>query len=668
MQQSCHSSKLHSKLFASAPAPKRNLLYFNSYFGFSPCAGCVHVALVFGAILGVAPAFSQSSGEIKDVTLPEIRQLEREKADRSPTEQKIGSHLLDSMKQQQNASGANGRAPVKKVDILTVDSSAAASNSSLLNSIRKSGGKIESALPYRGGQYSIRAYIPVDKIPEVAADPSVVTIVQAHEGTTNVIGIDDEGRIAHSADEARKAFHVNGSGIKIGILSDSIDDNANSLKKAFASGALNKKLLNILAGQAGEGNGEGLAMAEIIHSIVPGASIYFATGLAGQAQMAENIRELQRRGCKIIVDDVTYFAESPFQDGPVSVAVAEVSEKGVLYFSSARNSGNKKHGTSGTWEGSFSDGGSADEGDVAASGHRFHSFLPNVTVNRVEAADPNKDRVDLFWADPLGKSSNEYNLYVVGPDGHVLRSSTTSHTGTQDPYQHVQGLKQGEGIVITKGGAAAPLFLHLDTGRARLKINTDGSIRGHNASSAANAFSVAAVRVPKPPNKFSGGSEIPVEEFSSDGPRRMFFHADGTPVTPGDFSSSGGIVFEKPDIAAADGVTTSLPHGKGLNPFSGTSAAAPHAAAIAALLLSYDKTLTPDEVREFLLKSALSIDGQGRNNNAGSGIVMARQVLEAVCEQKKTSCPNSSAFAASPNSINAPSSSSRSTENGGRHH
>ena len=75
-----------------------------------------------------------------------------------------------------------------------------------------------------------------------------------------------------------------------------------------------------------------------------------------------------------------------------------------------------------------------------------------------------------------------------------------------------------------------------------------------------------------------------VEYFIGHGPRRMFYNPDGTPITPGNYIPTGGRVLLKPDLTAADGVTTT-PHG--FAPFFGTkSATTPHAAAIAALVLS----------------------------------------------------------------------------------
>jgi hypothetical protein len=611
----------------------------------SAAAGSMRAAVISALIIcsmhfAAAPAWPQSADQIKDVTVPEIRSIEADKASRTPAQKKVSSHLLDAMKQQ--ASGAVAvNAPNLRADkvhssnkgtLVDIDANV---TTPLLNSIRKAGGTIVN---YHEQDHAIRAYIPLQKIEGIAAQPEINSISPAVKATTNAVQINREGRKAHAADTARTAFNVTGSGVKVGVISDSIDNGANALKAAFNSGAMPKALLKVLPGQEGEGDGEGLAMAEIVHAIAPGATVVFASGFGGPAQMAANIRAMQKAGCKIIVDDVSYFNESPFQDGPISKAVNDVSAAGVLYFSSARNSGSKKHQTSGTWEGDFRDGGSAPGMLGEDSPHRIHLFDDNMTANKVTRAGDN-DRVDLFWADALGKSSNDYNLYVVDESGHVLRSSTTSHTGTQDPYQSVSGLNQGESIIITKSSGSAPLFIHVDVGRAQLSASTEGSVRGHNASGAPNAFSVAAIQAPDPPAEFVAGTNVPVEVFSSDGPRRMFYRPDGTPHTPGVFSSQGGIVLNKPDITAADGVSTTLPLNGGLNPFFGTSAAAPHAAAIAALLLSFDTTLSPKDLREILMGSALAIDGTGQNPNAGVGIVMPFPALRAACLKKKPSCP-----------------------------
>ena len=155
---------------------------------------------------------------------------------------------------------------------------------------------------------------------------------------------------------------------------------------------------------------------------------------------------------------------------------------------------------------------------------------------------------------------------------------------------------------------------------------TPGCTRGHSA--AADAFSVAAVDVATASGgPFVGGATNPVELFSCDGPRRIFFDATGNllPGAPaGDFSSTGGVVRQKPDVAAADGVAVATP---GFNPFFGTSAAAPHAAAIAALVKAAFPAFTAAQVRTALKGSALDIEAPGVDRDSGSGIVMAYETL-----------------------------------------
>jgi subtilisin family serine protease len=114
-----------------------------------------------------------------------------------------------------------------------------------------------------------------------------------------------------------------------------------------------------------------------------------------------------------------------------------------------------------------------------------------------------------------------------------------------------------------------------------------------------------------------------VESFSSDGPRRIFFTPNGIPITPGNFSSTGGTVRQKPDIAAADGVRTATP---GFNPFFGTSAAAPHAAAIAALLEDTGNP-TPAGLEQIFAHTALDIEASGFDRDSGWGLLDAEAAV-----------------------------------------
>jgi subtilisin family serine protease len=353
--------------------------------------------------------------------------------------------------------------------------------------------------------------------------------------------------------------------------------------------------------------GEGTAMLEIVHRIAPGAVLEFATANPTDAFMADNIDKFRQGGCKIIVDDITYNNESPFQDDVIASSVAAAAKAGILYFSSAANSGSQAHGTSGTWEGDFRP--SAQTFTVEGKTYTFHEFAPGVVYNRVTDTSGVEGRplATLFWNDPLGAATNEYRLALVDGNNRVIAHSNTDIDGNTDPFQYLN-YRVGDRIAILRAPGAQPRFLHLATNRGRLSVSTTGATQGHNASS--HALTVASISASGRQAAFIGGSDVAVDSWSSDGPRRVFYDSEGHPVTPGNLTGAGGTLLQKPDITAADCVTTDNPQA-GLSIFCGTSAAAPHAAAIAALLMSARPSLTPTQIRQMLATTSLDIETPG---------------------------------------------------------
>ena len=583
--------------------------------------------------------------KISDKALQDIRSLEAEKASRSPLHQKLDSQFVYQLKlnrRQLLSAGITNLQPQVKfekdgrvlVDIrgeVTAD---------LLSKITNANGTIVSSV---SRYHSIRALVPFDQLESLAGLSDVKFIRRAVPAQIFTGSVDSEGDATHDAPLARNTFGATGAGVKIGVLSDSVDYLANSV----ASGDLPTNV-TVLPGQDGSGEGEGTAMLEVIHDLAPDAQLFYATGNNGEAGFAQNILDLRSAGCDIIVDDVLYFDESPFQDGFVAQAVNSVIADGALYFSSAGNNGNLNDTTSTAWEGDFVDGGALDTNSPILSygenGSRIHDF-GGLTYNRVLTA--NNDNftpyVVLFWDDPLGASTNDYDMFVLDDHGtHVLYYSDDSQNGTQDPYEFCTCGPNSRIVIVKYSGDNR--FLHLQimgNGIARLNISTSGNTFGH--ACATNAFCVGAINAttdfPNPfgavnesgpyPDTFTTGNTHFVEWFSSDGPRHVFFNSDGTPITPDNFSSTGGAIRQKPDITAADGVSTTVP-GSFQPLFFGTSAAAPHAAAIAALLKSYNHSLTPDQIRAVLTTNALDIEDAGFDRDSGAGIVMPVPSLQSV--------------------------------------
>ncbi len=241
----------------------------------------------------------------------------------------------------------------------------------------------------------------------------------------------------------------------------------------------------------------------------------------------------------------------------------------------------------------------------------------------------NTGPISLKWSDPLGASTNDYDLYVFDATlTTVLAFSETTQNGTGDPIEFI-GTNQAAGrrIVVTRF-AGAPRALRVDTNRGRLAINTAGSTYGHNAAS--TAITVAATDARGAGGAaFVGGGSNPVETFSSDGPRRMFYNPNGSPITPGNvlFGTGGGTTLQKPDLTAADCVTTGT---AGFTTFCGTSAAAPHAGAIAALALSVTSAPSSGQVKAAMVSTALDIEAAGIDRDSGVGIVMADRTVNAL--------------------------------------
>jgi hypothetical protein len=527
---------------------------------------------------------------------------------------------------------------------------AATGDQAVANAVKAAGGVVRYAA---GG--AVRADLPLSAVDAIAGRADVAEVKPAAQATTwSEQGNRDfrvaaqaaaatqvsEGDKAHGADTARTTYGVSGSGVKVCVLSDGVD----SLAKSQSAGEL--PAVDVLSGQKGSGD-EGTAMLEIIHDLAPNAALGFATAFTSEASFAANIRALRTTGhCTIIVDDVAYFDESPFQDTQVAQAVNDVTAAGVLYFSSAGNSGNATDGTSGYYEGDFR----ASSSKISGVTGTPHDFDPSSTTQNFDALSAGSlgKPVTLFWSDPWGKSANDYDLFILNSSGSVVASSENGQSGAQNPYEIASVPTTGSGYkvaVVKYSGADRFIALNVIRGRfvasGSLKaFSTNGVTNGH--SSAANAFSVAAAPAgpafTRPletgdpanpagpyPGLFSASSKW--ERFSSDGKRHLFYNADGTAITPGNVSSTGGTTRSKPDITAADGVATSV---AGFQPFFGTSAAAPHAAAIAALLLSGKPTATPAQIRSALVSSAIDLGAPGFDTVTGNGVIMAGPALAAL--------------------------------------
>ncbi|CAN5909931.1 S8 family serine peptidase [soil metagenome] len=639
-------------------------------------------ASLMSSLIGCGSDEPTPSPVVDEADLPasaasQIEALLAEKAARTPAQRKISSALLYKRSGRFDAVQAVvSKDPAKRITSLAEQDA----QCRVLVDIQGEPSAVGSAISARGGQVvgsstvhqSVRAWVHLDRIEEIAASSSVRTIRPAFQATTNRAdapsakfragsrperlaamerareswsapssfagpGVEtatasagpgsklSQGVKAHGAERARKYYGATGAGVTVGVISDSDD----YLEQSIATGDLPASTITIPGQDGRPGSGEGTAMMEIVHDMAPDANLVFATAFNSPESFAENIRALRfTYHCDVIVDDIIYYFESPYEDDIIAQAVADVVADGAQYFSSAGNAGNFNDGTSGTWEGDFKAAGTLA---TLPSGYTVHNFGNKVISDRIERQG---GPLILHWSDPgtlaAPASSNDYDLFVLDQDlRNVVAASTDLQDGAGLPFEYLgYNLPAGFRVVIAKHPEAETRAIRTVLFNGELGIATAGSTYGH--SSAAAGFSVAAVNVAEAAGgECEAGPTTPVELFSSDGGRRVFYDRDNNPIHGGvTFASGGGELRQKPDLAAADGVSTTLPGFTGLNPFFGTSAAAPHAGAIAALIKGAVPGVTQAQVKNALLQGALDIEASGTDQDSGRGIASVMNSLK----------------------------------------
>jgi hypothetical protein len=227
---------------------------------------------------------------------------------------------------------------------------------------------------YDGNSFGrVEVYTPVSRIPELAGVAGVSTLMAQPKPQTDAGSVQSEWvGVANVPQLNVDLPGITGNNIDYGVISDSFNQTGGGggLAGGQASGDLPPGArVNILADAPGKD--EGRAMSELIYDVAPSSDIlFYAAG--GPGGMASGINALQAAGADVIVDDITIFNESPFQDDTIAQAIdGVVTNSKVPYFSSAGN----RNGISyfGSFaEGTFNDSYHAWDGDRGRGSQLHH--------------------------------------------------------------------------------------------------------------------------------------------------------------------------------------------------------------------------------------------------------------------------------------------------------
>ena len=192
----------------------------------------------------------------------------------------------------------------------------------------------------------ISAQVPISALGALAALDSLefadasIGKVRASQGD-----VVSRGDVSLGSDQVRTTTGFDGSGVTVGVLSDSYNCNP----APFVPGAPTSTAAQDVATQdvppnvqvldngACPADDEGRAMVQLVHDVAPGAAQKFHTASTSLLDFALGILELQEAGSDVIVDDFIFFRENMFSDGILAQAADLAVGGGAVYFSSAGN-------------------------------------------------------------------------------------------------------------------------------------------------------------------------------------------------------------------------------------------------------------------------------------------------------------------------------------------
>lgn len=464
----------------------------------------------------------------------------------------------------------------------------------------------------------VSGVLPLSAIPALNTVPGL-RFAEASYAVMNAGAVTSQGDRAMWADQARQIYGVDGSGVTVGVLSDSFNCRG-GYEDDVRTGDLPAGVTVLEEGWCGDGIDEGRAMAQLVHDVAPGAALAFHTAFNGMAGFAQGIVELSDAGAAVIVDDVRYVGEPMFQDGVIAQAVDEVAARGVSVFSAAGNQARR------SYESKFRPVTTRTSlGRMTV--HDFDPGAKTVIAQKVKIPDQGMFAISFQWDEPFASvsgapgSRSDLDLHFFYR-GEYIGSCNDPNIGG-DPLEacgifNDLGKAATVTLVIERSGGPTPqLIKYVDFGNAKVQFATkSGTCFGHaNAQGAAAVGAAYYRRTPA-----YGAKEPELEAFSSAGGVPILLDTRGEHLVP-------PIEREAPWIVAPDGTDTTFfgrdTNHNGWPNFYGTSAAAPHAAAVAALMLEESPALTPKEIFDRIAAMGVDMGPAGEDRRCGHGLIDA---------------------------------------------
>ena len=328
-------------------------------------------------------------------------------------------------------------------------------------------------------------------------------------------------------------------------------------------------------GDISGGHEHGTLSARIVSSIAPDAELYLVN-FSTVSELSALVDYLIAERMQVVSFSIGFAHNGPGNGtGTVDDIVSRATSKG-MFWSVAAGNWAQQH-----WAGTFTD----------RNGNSVHEFTAGVEdIGRSYRAE-DLIVVSIRWDDPWGAACNDYDLELLGPDGSLVRASRGVQNCKGDPVEGIQVLATRDGryrarIIRASGAPKRVDLLMLGTPDRGDPVDfpvTAGSIA--EPADHRGVFTVGAA---------STTAADQAARFSSRGP-----------------TSDGRV---KPDLISPTGPPSDAP-------FGGTSAAAPHAAGAAALLLDALPQATAAELGRELRGRAQRLPASALEAEVGAGLL-----------------------------------------------